>query len=133
MLIIESETVVLNCAAGEALSFLGQMNNTGKLMPDQITNWNGDADKCSYTIKGMADISMSILERNDNSIMVKSLSDKPFSFTITYKISTSGSGSTAQIVFDGDVNPFLKMMVEKPLGNLFNYMIKQLPKQFTAA
>ena len=35
------------------------------------------------------------------------------------------------IEFDGEVNAFLKMMVEKPLLNLFNYMSHKLTKQFS--
>ena len=35
------------------------------------------------------------------------------------------------IEFDGEVNAFLKMMVEKPLLNLFNYMANKLSKQFS--
>ena len=35
------------------------------------------------------------------------------------------------IEFDGEVNAFLKMMVEKPLLNLFNYMANKLSQQFS--
>ena len=35
------------------------------------------------------------------------------------------------IAFDGEVNAFLKMMVERPLTNLFNYMSTKLVEQFS--
>jgi hypothetical protein len=34
------------------------------------------------------------------------------------------------INFEGEVNPFLKMMVQKPLSNLFNYMSNKMKEKF---
>lgn len=129
MLTINSDIVTVNKPIGEVMNFIGVLNNTGKLMPDQIINWAGDNDTCSYTIKGMADITMKVKERADKNILLESTSDKPFSFTLNYILSEVPEGCTFQIVFEGDVNPFLKMMVEKPMNNLFNFMVKQLPKK----
>lgn len=129
MLNLNSDTITVNKPLNEVMNFISVLNNTGKLMPDQITNWVGDNDTCAYTIKGMADITMRVKERFEKNMLVESTSDKPFSFTLNYILSEAPEGCTFQIVFEGDVNPFLKMMVEKPLGNLFNFMVKQLPKK----
>jgi hypothetical protein len=34
------------------------------------------------------------------------------------------------IAFDGEVNAFMKMLVDKPLTNLFNYMSFKLQKYY---
>jgi hypothetical protein len=40
----------------------------------------------------------------------------------------SENKSEAYLVFNGDVNSFLKMMVEKPLTNFFNALSAKLEK-----
>jgi len=42
----------------------------------------------------------------------------------------NGSLTDGYIHFDGEVNAFLKMMVEKPLSALFNYMSEKLKSHF---
>jgi hypothetical protein len=59
-----------------------------------------------------------------------SASNKPFSFTLSSIIAPEGDQSQVKLVFDGDVNPFLKMMIEKPLSNFFNLLLDGLEKKF---
>lgn len=112
-------------------TFLSDMNNLEKLMPEQVVNWKSDADSCTYTIKGMADIGMRISERVPSSrIVMVSEGKVPFDFTLSIDIAAAGNGSETSLRFEGDVNMFLRMMVEKPLGNFFNMLIDSLEKQF---
>ncbi|MCC7050712.1 MAG: hypothetical protein IT239_02895 [Bacteroidia bacterium] len=133
MLNIESKNIELNRSSEEIYLFLKNLDNTSKLMPPQISNWKGSEYKASYTLQGMANIEMAIVNGTANKkIEIKSTQDKPFTFSIDYIIeSVSPNQSKFKILFVGDVNPFMKVMVEKPLTNLFNYMAEQLPKQFS--
>ena len=47
------------------------------------------------------------------------------SFFLTGLISESSNGSASQLklVFDADLNPFLKMVAEKPLTNFLNLLV----------
>lgn len=128
MLVLNSDEVTIEKTEKEVYTFLSNMDNTGKLMPEQIINWKGDNDTCSYTIKGMADVSMNVAQRDPNSILVKSSGEKPFAFQLKYTVSPAENGSKLSIEFEGDVNPFMKMMVEKPMGNLINYMVRKAAK-----
>ena len=39
-------------------------------------------------------------------------------------VSENPSSSNLQLAFDADLNPFLKMMAEKPLRNFLNILVK---------
>jgi hypothetical protein len=47
-------------------------------------------------------------------------------------VAPNEGGCEGYIHFDGEVNMFLKMMVETPLTNLFNYMSNKMKEHFSA-
>ena len=111
--------------------FLANLNNLQKLMPDRVEGWQSDADKCTFTIKGMATIEMQVKERNPNSsIALESFGKSPFPFTLSSSILDKDEGTEVSLVFQGDMNPFMKMMAEGPLRNFFNQLAEKLPQQF---
>lgn len=122
---IESEKSEVNYSQEALFKFLSNFNNFEKLMPEQVTNWKSTEEECSFTINGMASIGMKIAEKIPNSeIKIISNGGKvPFTFNLNVLINAlSESKSQAQLVFTSDMNPMLKMMVEKPLGNFFNLL-----------
>lgn len=131
MLAIQSHTVTIPKEINEVFNFVFNLDNTSKLMPSQITNWVGNSTEASYTLQGMTNLKMAISNYvKPDKIEIKSIGDKPFSFEIDYNLKSVENGTEFFILFKGDVNMFMKAMVEKPLANLFNYMSEQLPKQF---
>lgn len=131
MLKIDTGLKPVNAAPAQVFTFLEDMNNFQKLMPEQVTNWESDKDTCSFTIKGIATIGMKITDRVPNEkIVVESHGKSPFPFKLNIPINQAGAGSEAGLVFEGEVNPFLKMMVEKPLKNFFTMLVESLGKQF---
>jgi carbon monoxide dehydrogenase subunit G len=128
---LETPWKAVQATPEQVFTFLSDMNNLQKLMPEQVINWTSDADACRFTIKGMADLGLAISERHEHSLIVMNAHGKtPFPFTLKVHIRPSEAISEAQLVFDGEVNPFLKMMVEKPLGNFFNMLLDGLSRQF---
>ena len=121
---IESDKSEINKSASEIFSFLSDFNNFQKLMPEQVTNWKSTADKCSFTISGMASIGMKIQEKIPNSqIKIISHGKAPFAFTLNIHLTeNSPSQTTGQLIFESDLNPMMAMMVEKPLTKFFNIL-----------
>ena len=68
----------------------------------------------------------------DIEIFLKSGKKSPFPFKLTLFNTLKDEGIEGYIHFDGEVNMFLKMMVEKPLTNLFNLMSKKLSEHFNS-
>jgi carbon monoxide dehydrogenase subunit G len=125
---IESVKSEINKPASEIFSFLTNFNNFQKLMPPQVTNWQSTENDCSFTLSGMATIGMKIVEKTPNSLIKVSSNGKvPFDFTLDILFTeTSPTQCIGQFVFDADLNPMMKMMVEKPLGKFFNLLAEKL-------
>ena len=125
---IESEKVEIDNAAENIFNYLSDLNNFEKLMPSQVTNWTSTADECSFTINGMATIGMKIIEKAPFSkISIISNGKVPFEFKLFVLITEKdASSSVGQLTFESDMNPMIKMMVEKPLGNFFNMLAQKM-------
>jgi carbon monoxide dehydrogenase subunit G len=129
---LETNWKSVQASQATVFAFLSDMNNLEKLMPEQVGNWNSDVDTCHFNIKGMADLGMKITGRTPESLIsIASHGKSPFPFTLDILIREASESSEAQLLFNGEVNPFLKMMVEKPLGNFFNMLLDGLSKQFS--
>ena len=98
-----------------------------------VSHWQSDTDSCTFTIKGMAEIGMKIDERiPSHTLKLVSHGKVPFKFNLDILIRPDASGSNCEtsIVFNGDINMFMKMMVETPLTNFFKMLLEKLPSQF---
>ncbi|HLP14356.1 MAG TPA: hypothetical protein VK177_20675 [Flavobacteriales bacterium] len=125
---IESKHVEVRNSQKEVYDFLGDLNNFKLLLPqDKISNWVSDKNSCSFKVNGMATISLILESSNPHkNHHIVSGPESPFSFTLDVIVDEKGDDSIAYNKFAGDINPFLKMMVEKPLTNLFNYIADKL-------
>ncbi len=125
---IESEKVEINNSAQNIFNYLSDFNNFEKLMPPQVTNWTATSEDCSFTINGMATIGMKIIEKTPNSkITINSNGKVPFDFKLFVLLNEKDANNcVGQLTFESDLNPMLKMMVEKPLGNFFNMLAQKM-------
>ena len=48
-------------------------------------------------------------------------------------VEESGEGATASVVCEADLNPFMKMMAQKPLEALFQHIAGAVEARFGAA
>jgi carbon monoxide dehydrogenase subunit G len=130
---LETTARTITASSAEIFAFLSDLNNLESMMPEQVINWKSDTDSCSFTIKGMSDMSLEVRERlPESKVVMGSKGSKPFPFTLSSLIENQGDKSVVQLVFEGDVNPFLKMMIEKPLSNFFNLLLDGLARKFNS-
>jgi carbon monoxide dehydrogenase subunit G len=125
---IESNVVDIDNSAKNIFTILSDFNNYEKLMPSQVTNWSATKDECTFTISGMATISMKIVEKVPHSLIrISSHGKVPFNFTLNVNLTETGPSSCkGQLVMDADLNLMLKMMAEKPLGNFLNMLAEKM-------
>jgi carbon monoxide dehydrogenase subunit G len=121
---IESEKSEINKPSSEVFAFLSNFNNFQKLMPPQVVDWQSTEDDCSFKISGMATIGMKIIEKIPNTVLkITSNGKVPFNFTLDVTLTEiTPTQTSGQLIFEADINPMLKMMVEKPLRNFFNLL-----------
>lgn len=127
---IESKEVVISAKIEDCFNFLLDMNNYELLLPkDKVSHWQSDEKQCSFKIQNTYKLSLVYHSSTPhNVVLVKSGPDAPFTFDLTINLTPTDAGIKAQIVSNADINPFLKMMVQKPLNNLFDYMAERLMK-----
>jgi len=129
---IDSTKVSVNASPQQVIDFLKDARNILHLLPqDKITDWKADENECSFKVQGGVTITLiqNGIEGNEK-LFMKSGEKSPFPFTLTIHTTALNEFTEGYIAFDGEVNMFLKMMVEKPLTNLFNYMSEKMKEYF---
>jgi carbon monoxide dehydrogenase subunit G len=127
----KSNKVLINARPEKIFSFLADFNNFEKLLPEQVTNWQSTGKKCSFTIKGMADLAMYIAEKNEHSLIRYSSEGKsPFPFHMDSEFNETPDGKTeTQVTINAKLNPMLKMMASRPLSNFVNILAEKLKEE----
>lgn len=128
MVKLESHIVEVKNSNQKVFTFLSNMNNFEQLMPEQVINWNSTETNCSFTIKGMTDLSLSISEKIPYSKIVIIPGDKaPFMFNLICLINeNSTNNSTVQIVFQAELSTMMEMLAKNPLQNFVNALASKL-------
>lgn len=129
---INSQTVIVSAPQQTVFDFLKDANNLIHLLPqDKITDFKATKDECSFKVQGGVIISLvHDGEEGIDKLFMKSGEKSPFPFRLTIHTANKSDQTEGRIDFDGEVNMFLKMMVEKPLTNLFNYMSNKLKEHY---
>lgn len=119
--------------AGKIKDFLMISSNLEHLLPmDKVRDFISDETSCSFKVQGGFMISLIQDGSDDNKVFLKSGEKSPFPFKLIIFLEEISENETkGHIEFDGEVNAFLKLMVEKPLLSLFNYMSSKLSKHYS--
>jgi carbon monoxide dehydrogenase subunit G len=127
-MIINSEKASVAASTESILEFLSSAENLIHLLPqDNISDWKATKEECSFKVQG--GIVITLVENGmeaPHKLFLKSGEKSPFPFNLTVHLSPKNKETEGYIEFDGEVNLFLKMMVEKPLTALFNHMTTAL-------
>ncbi len=125
---IESKHVEIARSAQDIYTFLQDMNNFQQLLPqDRISEWKSDGKSCSFKVQGAATIGLMLDGGTPGeNVRMKSTERSPFPFTLDVRLAGSNGSTQAFQVFEADLNPFIKMMVESPLKNLFDHIADKM-------
>jgi hypothetical protein len=128
MTTIESKRVTIAKPAKELYAFLQDMNNFEQLLPQgRISEWKSDGSSCSFKVQGAATIGLALDGGTEPGLVKMKATDRsPFPFTLDVHMQEVDGVTTAWQVFNGDINPFLRVMVEKPLKNLFDHIADRM-------
>ena len=128
---IDSTKVSVNASEATIKTFITDSRNLIHLLPqDNIKDFEADETQCSFKVQGGVTITLIQDGEEDGKVFLKSGDKSPFPFRLTVHLNDNGTATDGYIAFDGEVNMFMKMMVEKPLTNLFNYMSNKLEKHY---
>lgn len=122
---IPSETHPVQSHTDKLFDFIGDFNNFKHLLPeDKIDNFECTSEQCSFNIKGLTALTIKIKERLPKSrITFETTGLAKFVFTLHIHLFDN---QTTNVELEGDMNPFIKVMAEKPLKELVNTMASKL-------
>jgi carbon monoxide dehydrogenase subunit G len=129
---IDSNKSVVNAPIEKVYTFLSNTENIGVLLPkNEVKDFKSTPTECSFKVQGGITISLVQSDLSPNKeIRMVSGEKSPFPFKLVIHLTDLDGKTEGHIAFDGEVNAFLKMMVKKPLTNLFNHMTGELKEVF---
>ena len=130
---LTSDKVIVNATSKSIVDFLKDSSNLIHLLPtEQISDFKATKEECSFKVQGGITISLIQDGEEEGKIFMRSGEKSPFPFRLTLHVIDLGEHTEGFIEFNGEVNVFLKLMVEKPLSALFNIMSNKLKEHFAA-
>ncbi|MBN31342.1 MAG: hypothetical protein CL845_05035 [Crocinitomicaceae bacterium] len=135
-MIIESPIISCGRSAAFLHEYLSNPTNLEPLLPvEHVNAFQAEGDSCSFKVAGGFDVVLKCID-GEEPVIVRYESQKgtPIRFTLHVVIEPQGDEvSTLQIQCDADLNPFMKVMAEKPLQNIFRGMAAAAEKAFPIA
>jgi len=127
MTVFESHEVI-NRPATDVYTFLADLNNHQRLMPDNIYNWSSTKDEARFTIQNMAKLALKVSNRIENStVIIVPADEPPFDLELRWVVSDNhDSTSTAVLTISAELNMMMKMLAAGPLQKLADHQTKRL-------
>lgn len=127
---LESPKVTVQNNATYLFNTLCDVNNFEKLMPDSIAKFEvTDADSFIFGLKGMPEIKLRMKDKTPNSKIVLGAASDKLPFTLTANIhEVSESSATIQLVFEGEFNAMMAMMVKGPITKFIETLSENMNK-----
>lgn len=123
---LEGRKIIVNKSSKELAELLKTANNYKDFMPDGLQKFESREDGFKFGLKGMPEIALKIADVSEKGAILTS-ANPSLEFTLTAALNAIGENQTeAQMLFEGKFNPFIKMMVEKPLQNFINSLTDKI-------
>ncbi len=127
---VKSNPQLVHLPLEELYVRLTDLGRFGHSLPPQVTHFQVKGDTCSFTLQGMADISLRITTKDPNHITYSSTSDKPFAFHLHFYLEEEDTQTSRLTVeFQGDLNPMMAMMARGPLQNFVNAVSEKIAEK----
>ena len=126
---LESQKVTVTKSTKEVFEFLSDLKNFEQLMPENTQKFEVDGDSFLFALKGMPEIRLVLKEKTEYSNITLGAASSKLPFTLSGNLTElSENSSEAQLVFNGDFNPMMAMMVKKPLSKFIEVLAENISK-----
>ena len=127
---LESPKVTVENNAAYLFDALCDVNNFEKLMPESIAKFEvTDADSFIFGLKGMPEIKLRMKDKIPYSKIVLGAASDKLPFTLTANIEEiSESSASIQLVFEGEFNAMMAMMVKGPITKFIETLSENMHK-----
>ncbi|MDG1529597.1 MAG: SRPBCC family protein [Polaribacter sp.] len=126
---LESTKVSVAKSSKEIFDFLIDLQNFEQLMPENTQKFEVDGDSFLFGLKGMPEIRLVLKEKTEFSNITLGAASSKLPFTLSGNISELAENkSEVQLIFNGDFNPMMAMMVKKPLTKFIEVLAENISK-----
>jgi len=127
---LESPKVTVDKSAEYIFNALTDVKNFEKLMPENIAKFEVIDENCfEFGLKGMPEIKLVKKEATPNSKVVLGAASSKLPFTLTGNLNEVEAGKTeVQLLFEGEFNPMMAMMVKGPIGKFIETLAQNMNK-----
>jgi len=126
---LETNKVSVKKSQKELFDFLKEMDNYQQLMPENTQKFEVDGDSFLFELKGMPEIRLILKEKTEYSQIVLAAASSKFPFTLTANIHKIDENTAeAHMIFEGDFNPMMAMMIKNPLQKFINTLSENIEK-----
>lgn len=126
---LETKKTVINKSQKEFFEFLTDLNNFKVLMPENTDKFEVDGDSFLFSLKGMPEIRLVITEKQEFDKIILGAASSKLNFYLTVAIQQVTENSCeAQLLFNGDFNPMMAMMVKSPLQKFIDTLTDNASK-----
>lgn len=112
-------------------NFVSDFNNFKNYIPaDKISNWQSDGDTCHFTVNGMGEVGLKIVEKKPFDLVKitgDGLSNHHFLLWVQIK-EAAAADSRVKVTLKADINPVMKMMVSKPIQKFLDMLVDSFEK-----
>lgn len=112
---ITSEKVQISKKPAAFFALMADLNNMKMVMPESVIRFEADENTFVFGLKGMPDVRLLIEEIREPDLLKFKAASSKLDFTLSCVLEENEQGAQIQYLFEGNFNPMMKMMVERPL------------------
>lgn len=126
---LETNKSVIKKSQKEFFEFLTNLQNFEQLMPENTTKFEVDGDSFIFGLKGMPEIRLVVKEKHEFDKIILGAASSKLNFSLTANINeVTENTCETQLLFEGDFNPMMAMMVKGPLQKFINTLTENAGK-----
>ncbi len=126
---LESAKVTVAKSSKEVFEHLSDLQNFERLMPENTQKFEVDGDSFLFALKGMPEIRLVLKEKTAFSNITLGAASSKLPFTLVGNFTDiSDNNCETQLIFSGEFNPMMAMMVKKPLTKFIDVLAENIAK-----
>jgi hypothetical protein len=126
---LESPKITVNKSSRELFDYLSKVENFEKIMPENTDRFEPSDDGFVFALKGMPEIKLRMMESETPGRIVLGSTNDKFPFSLTADIQElEEEKCEAQLLFSGEFNPMVAMMVKNPLQRFIDTLAENIGK-----
>jgi len=126
---LETKKTIINKSQKYFFEFLTDLNNFKQLMPENTDKFEVDGESFIFSLKGMPEIRLVLKEKQEFDKIILGAASSKLDFTLSAIINeVSENSCEAQLLFNGDFNPMMAMMVKSPLQKFIDVLTENASK-----